>query len=101
MSRTTSEYIEAFGAAYLRLTKLVADVGDSQWQAGSTAVPREDTTERSLGMVSDPTPSIVADRRRIELRADVLRAEAVLLSAIDAMTAAERHLTTSLTKWQG
>ena len=48
--------LETFGATYLRLRQLLDDVGDSQWRAGQSPVPKEDTTERSKGLTSDPTP---------------------------------------------
>lgn len=93
--------LEAFGATYLRLRQLLDDVGDSQWRAGQSLVPKEDTTERSKGLTSDPTPNIVVDSRRLALRAAVIEAEQALEKAGRIMQAAERHLDTNLKKWQG
>ena len=93
--------LEAFGATYLRLRQLLDDVGDSQWRAGQSLVPKEDTTERSKGLTSDPTPNIVVDSRRLALRAAVIEAEQALEKAGRTMQAAERHLTDSLQRWQG
>lgn len=88
-------------AAALRVIQLLNEVGEAQWRAGRTPVPREDTTERSKGLTSDPTPNIVADQRRLALRAAVIETEQSLEAAMKTLTAAERHLTDALTKWQG
>lgn len=93
--------LEAFGAGYLRVRQLLADVGDSQWRAGKSPVPREDTTERSKGLTSDPTPSIVVDSRRLALRAAAIEAEQALAKATQTLQAAERHLNDALERWQG
>lgn len=87
-----TDTLEAFGATYLRLRQLVSDVGETQWQAGRTPVPREDTTERSKGLTSDLTPATVVDGRRLALRAAVIEAEQALEKAGRIMSAAERHL---------
>jgi hypothetical protein len=97
----TPTTLEAFGATYLRVRQLVADVGDAQWRAGKSPVPKEDTTERSKGLTSDPTPSIVVDARRLALRAAVLEAEVALERAGRTLQAAERHLNTAFERWQG
>ena len=93
--------LETFGATYLRLRQLLDDVGDSQWRAGQSPVPKEDTTERSKCLTSDPTPNIVVDARRLALRVAVIEAEQALERAGLIMQAAERHLDTNLKKWQG
>lgn len=98
---TTPHTLEAFGAAFLRVRQLLDDVGESQWRAGQSPVPREDTTERAKGLTSDPTPNIVVDARRLALRAAVIEAEQALEKAGRTMQAAERHLTDSLQRWQG
>jgi len=94
-----SKHLEAFAATYLRLTDLLREVGDAQWQAGKTPVPREDTTERSKGLTSDPTPTVAADTRRLALRLAVIEAEQALEKAGRNMQAAERHLTDALERW--
>lgn len=93
--------LAAFGATYLRVKQLLTDVGESQWEAGKSPVPAEDTTERAKGLTSDPTPSIVGDGRRMKLRAAVLEAEDALEKAGRNLQAAEAHLTTALKNWQG
>jgi len=98
---TDTPTVETFAATFLRLKQLVADIGDAQWRAGKSPVPREDTTERSKGLTSDPTPSIVVDTRRLALRAAVIEAEQALEKAGRQMQAAERHLNAVFEKWQG
>lgn len=90
-----------FAASYLRVQALLIETGDAQWQAGKTPQPREDTTERAKGQTSDPTPTIVADGRRLKLRIAVLEAEDALAKATQNLRAAEAHLTKALTDWQG
>lgn len=97
----TNTPLEPFAATYLRLQQLLADVGDSQWRAGKSPVPKEDTTERSRGLTSDPVPSIVTDTRRLALRAAAIEAEQALERAGRAMQAAERHLNEAFERWQG
>lgn len=98
---TEADTLERFAAAYLRLRQLVSDTAESQWRAGKTPVPKEDTTERSKGLTSDPTPTIAADARRLALRAAVIEAEQVLEKAGRAMQAVERRLNASFERWQG
>lgn len=93
--------LEKFAAAYLAVRQLVVNSAEAQWQAGKSPVPREDTTERSKNMTSDPTPTIMADERRLKLRVAVLEAEAALTAAEKTLSAAHRHLSDALQKWQG
>lgn len=101
MADSEPDSLEHFAAVYVGLRQLVADAGDCQWRPGHSPIPREDTTERSKGMSSDPTANIVADTRRLALRVAVLEAEAKLVAADKALAAAYRHLNIALTKWQG
>lgn len=93
--------LEKFGAAYLRVVDLLRTDPDAQWQAGRTPVPREDTTERSKGMTSDPVPAVTLDTRRLALRAATIEAEETLRKAGIALQAVEHHLTTAHERWQG
>ncbi|QUE26085.1 hypothetical protein SEA_STOOR_45 [Microbacterium phage Stoor] len=97
----TPPTLEAVMATYLRVRQLVADVGDSQWRAGKSPVPKEDTTERAKGLTSDPTPSIVVDARRMALRLAVIEAEQALEKVARQLQAAERHLNDAFERWQG
>lgn len=96
-----SETLEAFAATVLRLRLLLADADPAQWQAGQSPIPREDTTERSKNMTSDPTPTITGDARRLKLRIAVLEAESALEKVNRVARAAEAHLSKALTEWQG
>lgn len=100
-TRNTAADLEAFGAAYLRLRQLLSEAGEAQWEAGHTPTPREDTTERSKGMTSDPTPNIVADTRRLALRAAVIDVEESLASAYMTLDKSAHQLARALEKWQG
>lgn len=93
--------LEKFAAAYLAVSQLVLDSSEAQWQAGKSPVPREDTTERSKNMTSDPTPTITADTRRLKLRATVIEAQLALVDAEKTLSAAHRHLSDALKNWQG
>ena len=97
MTTTVKDFI----AAGLRLMDLLEATGTSQWEAGCTPQPREDTTERSKGTTSDPTPTIVMDARRLALRATVIEAEQALEKAMHNMTAAARHLEKALEAHHG
>lgn len=101
MTQPTTDTIKAFAADYLRLQQLLNDLDGAQWQAGRSPVPREDTTERSKGLTSDPTSNTVADERRLQLRAAVIEAERALASAAERLRAAERHVHDAFKKWQG
>lgn len=96
-----TDALKATIAGYLRLKQLLNDIGDAQFKPGRTPVPREDTTERSKGMTSDPTLSAVADGRRLELRAAVVKAEFALETATTAMDLAEREVAQAYEKWLG
>lgn len=93
--------LDTFLATALRLKQLRAEVQTPQWQAGMSPQPVEDTTERSKNMTSDPTPTIVADTRRLKLRATAIEVDAALEKAGKIMQAAEAHLTKALDEWQG
>lgn len=90
-----------FAADVLALSALLSDASEAQWQAGRTPVPKEDTTERSKGLTSDPTPNIVVDGRRLALRASVIEAEQALHAAQAEVRKAGRHLTDAIGKWHG
>lgn len=85
----------------LTLADLLAVAQDAQWKASPAPKPREDTTERSKGGHSDPTPQIALDERRLALRAAVLTAEVALEAAVETLTKERRALEVSLNKWSG
>lgn len=96
MTDTSLDTLEKFGAADLRVRQLLADSREAQWRAGRSPVPKADTTERSRGLVNDPTANIVLDPRRVALRAAVVEAEAALAYADRAMRFAAARLATVL-----
>lgn len=90
--------LEAFAATYLRLFGQVrgSDVAEMQWRAGRTPVPKEDTTERSIGLTSDPVPTVTFDTRRVALRNAVIEAERSLREARRTLDEAEASLAAAL-----
>jgi hypothetical protein len=88
--------LERFGAANLRVRQLLADSREAQWRTGKSPVPKEDTTERSKGLVNDPTATTVLDPRRVALRAAALEAERALSIAARTLRVAEARLVAAL-----
>lgn len=98
----TRDLLEGLTATYLRLLALVRsdEVQEAQWMSGNTPPAPEDAGVRSKGLVSDPTPTIAGDGRRMLLRARVLEAEAALVHTAHAMAKAEDRLTRALERHQ-
>lgn len=98
MTDTTDplDTLERFGAANLRVRQLLADSREAQWRPGKSPVPKEDTTERSKGLVNDPTATTVLDPRRVALRAATLEAEKALSNADRTLRVAEARLAAAL-----
>ena len=82
------------GAEFLNLYRLALDpqTQEAQWQMGMTPTPREDTGERSKNVVSDPTPLIALDGRRLKLRDAVVNAEDALASAMETVIRVRTNL---------
>lgn len=72
-----------------------------QWQPSPVPKPRDDTTERAKGGHGDPTPSIVADGRRLDLRAQVEASRRTLRDAAVAVRGVRRGLEIALLRWEG
>ena len=98
---SASDTLERFGAGYLRVRSLVDAAETAQWQVPPVVRPRDDTTERSKGVTSDPTPAAALDGRRLRLRARVVEAEHALALAGRQLSAAERNLADALSSWNG
>lgn len=96
-----ADLIEPYAATIIRVRSLLKSAEEAQWQSGRTITAADDTTERSKGMVGDPTFSTAADTRRLELRAAVVEAEIALEKAGKTLQAAERHLSDAIEKWHG
>lgn len=94
----TTNLLEGFGAAWLRLYGITYDneVQSGQWEMGSTPVPSEDTAERASGQVNDPTPTIAYDSRRLALRDAVTTAERTLADTLATLQQARADLTLAL-----
>lgn len=90
--------LELFGAAYLRLRSAVEDkdLAEAQWKPGYSPTPKEDTTERSAGRVSDPVWFALTDPRRVALRDAVRRADSALRLAERTARVAEARLSAAL-----
>ncbi|WP_295790884.1 hypothetical protein [uncultured Microbacterium sp.] len=93
----TAPVLEAFGAAYLRLSALLDAAAAPQWQVAQSVRPREDTSERSVGVTSDPTWRAASDERRLRLRAAVVAAERARALAARQLRAAELNVADALT----
>ena len=92
----TAPALEAFAAAYVRLSALLDAAAEPQWQVGQSVRPREDTSERSVGVTSDPTWRAASDERRLRVRAAVVAAERARALAARQLRAAEADLTQAL-----
>ena len=84
-----------------RLGVLLAESEHAQFQPSHTPKPREDTDERSRGGYGDPTASTVIDDARVDLRARVVEAEAMLARATRAVDRAGARLQVALDAWAG
>jgi hypothetical protein len=92
----TDSTLEAASATFLRLQALLIQANQAQWEAGMTPALREDTSERSKGMTSDPVPHIVADTRRLKLRDAFVEAERAQALMLKTLSAAANHLESAL-----
>lgn len=74
-----------------------------QWrQSPAPPVARDDTSERSIGTPpSDPTAAVVLDERRLRVRAEVRRAEAVVRYTRGASQLIREGLQNAIEAWGG
>lgn len=94
---------DEIGLTVKEIDNLLSIARECQWEK-SPAPPRatDDTTERSKGgPVANPTLDIVADERRLLLRAQVQRVERLLLGIAAATREAKRDLDAAITAWEG
>src|SRR5205085_1014433 len=88
----------------LDLVERLYDVAvEVQWEK-SPAPPaaRDDTSERSKGgAVANPTLDVVADDRRLAVRAEVVRAEGFTRWLDGALRTIAEGLDNSVTTWEG
>lgn len=92
----TDDVLDSAAATWLRLQNLLIEANEPQWGAGMTPALREDTTERSKGMTSDPTFHAVSDTRRIMLREAFVEAERAQMLMLRVMNAAANSVEKAL-----
>ena len=92
----SASVLEPFAAAFLRLSALLDAAAEPQWQVARSVRPREDTSERSLGVTSDPTWRAASDERRLRVRAAVVAAGRARALAARQLRAAEVDLSRAL-----
>lgn len=92
----SASVLDAFAASFLRLSALLDAAAEPQWQVARSVRPREDTSERSLGVTSDPTWRAASDERRLKLRAAVVAASRARALAARQLRAAEANLSAAL-----
>ncbi len=97
------------GASYPldMLTKEVAQLApaldrarEARWSLPPRRLPDEDTTERSQGSHSDPTPGLALDERRLALSAQVRESERIIREAAAAIRGVRRGLELRFAKWE-
>jgi hypothetical protein len=96
-----SAVVKATTAEALRLLLLLDDAVAVQWQTSPVPKPREDTTQRASGAISDPTLATVLDERRLAVRQAVRRAASALDAHSSALSSARRDVEIALQAWEG
>ena len=84
-----------------RLWEALTDALKYQWEAPPVPRPANDTSERSKGPVSDPTPQIALDGRRLALRATVLEAERAVVRIRAVVSELADRVEGSVARWEG
>lgn len=77
---TLSESIDRLAATAPGFARALAEAESVQWEIPATHSARDDTTERASG-ISDPTPRVALDERRLRVRAAVIEGERILEAA--------------------
>lgn len=93
--------LQAIAHSLPGLVRQLEQASDAQWQKSRVPSPRDDTTERSQGVRSDPTADTALDARRLRLRAAVLRAEGNLERFAEAIAANVVELDATYRAWAG
>lgn len=102
--------IIGLGDACQRAATRLVDAAAVQWEkpprpsrAGgidpTTAASASEPTERAKGLISNPTLDIVADERRLKVRAAVIAAEAEFEAATARMHEVADNLEEALARW--
>ncbi len=98
------------GASCQRAAVLLVDAAAVQWSApprpsraggidAATAAAAGEPTEKAKGTVSNPTLDIVADERRLRVRAAVIAAEVEFADTSARMVACAAELDAALAAW--
>ncbi|BCJ41700.1 hypothetical protein GCM10010168_53020 [Actinoplanes ianthinogenes] len=74
---------------------------EAQWTAAPVARPREDTTERASGSISDPTGDAATCAKRLKVRDQLVRSEHVLQRVHRALEDVRRGLGSAVDTWTG
>lgn len=83
------------------LAELLPDAVIRQWTTSPALKPREDTTERGSGAYSDPTGDAALDDRRLQVRAFVRDAEALLRETAARTQGVRLGLERAVDRWNG
>jgi hypothetical protein len=83
------------------LAERLDDARDLQWLPSVVPRPRDDTSERGKGGHSDPTPIVALDERRLAIRVQVRRSEALLRGTATNLRGVRRGLEIALDAWAG
>jgi len=100
-TRPLPAIVRSVAAEALALALTLAEAEEIQWQPSVSPKPREDTTERSRGGVSDPVANTVADPRRLAVRDTVEAGKAQLEVLISSLHSARLDLEQAIDKWNG
>lgn len=83
------------------LAEVLPDALIRQWSTSPALKPREDTTERASGAHSDPTGDAALDDRRLQVRAFVREAEALLRDTAARTRGVRLGLERAVDRWNG
>lgn len=93
--------IRATGAALVRLGVALGKAASVQWLPPAAPSKRGDTTERSAGIISNPTLDTATDERRLKVRAAVIEAESFLEDTASRADSVAEKLTDAFHGWAG
>lgn len=101
MTKPPAQIVREGHETFLRLAAVVAAAEELQWHSAPIPKPRDDTTQRVTGTVSDPTSATALDERRLAVRERVEEALSALEKSTSSASAATRHLTDAVDHWYG
>jgi hypothetical protein len=98
---TIAPAVKALASAVTPLVESYLDAETVQWSAAPATRARADTTERSKGVRSDPTPAIALDEKRLRVRAAVIGAERAIEDSTRVLREADTTLRQAVAEWRG